>query len=389
VLVNSIKMLNFSNEIKYKLICVIFLNFIGMKCEDFKVTKISTTASSIIESSKSIKVPCETHANCSSRILTLDTYCCPTSNHCCNWFKFAVTYKPELDIPLKAPSILTILAILLLIICFLFVCYCFSILFCFCFKCGIFKKPKVIVISHLNNSESGLFNGCNSPKHSTSTTSSASSNSSYSSHRRQQRHNSSHKNYKKKTYSKHRNHRSGRSPTARAYSNKRPQYDSEIYVDFDANQNESPFLIPPELNEHVQQRVNRSLNAQQENLNHSSRRNNSSSYRNNSNNNEVSPSAPMATDDLLSEIIEVDNTPNIVSNRQSNSILEPVLASSLSASTTSSLGLDGVTTSNNETEITNITNSTTNVTHTPNVIQSYQYHDEKPPAYEDIIKRNY
>lgn len=388
-------MLNLNKAIKYAFICLILINFIvhSGSCNDLKFAKktsTKTTSSIHIETLKSIKVPCTTHINCSSRILTLDTYCCPTSNHCCNWFKFAVTYKPELEIPLKAPSILTILAILLLIICFLFVCYCFSILFCFCFKCGIFKKPKVIVISQLNNSESGLFNGCNSPKNSTSTTSSASSNSSYSSNRRHHRHNSSHKNYKKKSHSKNRSHhRSGRSPTARAYSNKRPQYDAEIYVDFDANQNnESPFLIPPELNEQVNQRVNRSLNAQENNLNHSSRRTNST--RNNSN--EISPSAPIATYDLLSEIIEIDNdTQNsrMTSNRPSNSILEPVLASSLSASTTSSLGLDQVTTSNNETEITNITNSTTNIIHTPNVQSYQQYNDEKPPAYEDIIKRNY
>ncbi len=125
-------------------------------------------------------IPCTTHTNCSSRILTLDTYCCSTTNNCCNWFEFTATYKStESLIPLKAPSILTVLAVLLLIIFFLFICYCFSILFCFCFKCGIFKRPKVVILTHVQSTDSGLFATPenNSPKYSTS--SSASTSSSY------------------------------------------------------------------------------------------------------------------------------------------------------------------------------------------------------------------
>jgi hypothetical protein len=160
--------------------------------------------------------PCMTHSNCSSRILTLDTYCCSTTSNCCNWFEFATTYRPsDPSGPLKAPSILTVLVILLLIICFLFVCYCFSILFCFCFKCGIFRRPKVVVLTHIHNSDSGLFaaSANNSPKHSTSSSASTSTSSSYTQvhnrhhhlndNRRSHRNVSPHsKNYKKKPQNK-------------------------------------------------------------------------------------------------------------------------------------------------------------------------------------------
>lgn len=361
---------------------IIFITLIEFsKCEKVESdSRTQTTVNSLWKFEKGPKITCESHTNCSSRILTLDTYCCPSSKHCCNWFEFAAKYKSESTVPLKAPSILTILAICLLIICFLFVCYCFSILFCFCFKCGIFKRPKVVILSQLHGSESGLFtNENNSPKHSTSTTSSASSNSSYVPSRRHhhRQSSSSHKSHKKRA---HNRHRSARSPTARTYSNKRPQYDAEIYVDFDSNPtNESPFLIPPELNDHVQQRVNRSLNAQND-INSSNRNANQS----------ATPSAPLEAEDSHIEINE-RHASNRRSNLNNNNILEPVISSSLSVSTNSSLGFgaslrDQIT---NEEETAGRATSSA-IPNSPAVpVQNYQYHDEKPPSYEDIIKRNY
>lgn len=267
--------------------------------------------------------------------------------------------------PLKAPSILTILAILLLIICFLFVCYCFSILFCFCFKCGIFKRPRMVILSHMHSSESGLFeSGNNSPKHSASS-SSASSTSSYTpNNRRNHRHAPlNNKNMKKKSHNKHHG-RSGRSPTARAFSNKRSQYNTDIYLDCDSNQtNDSPFLIPPELNDQVQQRINRSLNTSNENASRTSSYSNSHQT--------VTPSAPFATDDQLNEIVE---------HRTSNTILEPVIESSLSTSNLS-VASNLIEENGNALVIDAATHSATTI--------QFQYTDEQPPSYDDIIKRNF
>lgn len=112
----------------------------------------STTTS--IDLAADLAVRCDTHENCTSRIFSLDTYCCHSSQVCCNWFQYTITYNsystksstPQ-SLPFKAPTILTILLILILIVCLLFVSYCFSILFCFCFKCGLFKRPRVILIN--------------------------------------------------------------------------------------------------------------------------------------------------------------------------------------------------------------------------------------------------
>lgn len=348
-------------------------NIVLLKCDEPTLTSTQTNDLKMNSSFKSTKVACETHTNCSSRILTLDTYCCPTKNYCCNWFEFATTYRFESKLPLKSPSILTILAILLLIICVLFVGYCFSILFCFCFKCGIFKRPKVVILSQSHNTESSLFgHSNNSPKHSTST---SSSNSSYTSNRRAHRHVPAHKNYKKKSQNKQ--HRHLRSPTARVYSNKRPQYnDADIYLDFDSNlTNDSPFLIPPELNEQVQERVNRSLNNQ--NPDSSKNRRNTSIVRNNTmTSTSTQPSAPLATDDS-----------NFEENHRPANILEPVIGSSLSASTSSSIGLGASSADNYVANNADQVTHSSSATHTTTV-RNY-YNDEQPPSYDDIIRRNY
>lgn len=368
--------LHLNPTFQFYLICIICFSCISSSvCEDKKLLK---NIDSLFEFYKEPKVSCDAHANCSSRILTLDTYCCLSKKQCCNWFEFAATYKSNSSSleSLKAPSILTILAILLLIICFLFVSYCFSILFCFCFKCGIFKRPKVVILSQLHDSESGLFtSGNNSPKHSTSTTSSATSSSSYiNSNRRHHRHISpqkKHSHKKSSHHNKHR-HRSTRSPTARTYSNKRPQYDSEIYVDFDSQTNESPFLIPPELNERVQERLNRTVDNQ-----------NSRNQNNNNSSSAVAPSAPLAAD-------ENEQVENSALNRRNN-ILEPVRTSSLTASSSSSLEFNAsiqaaIEASNQDAVNNNNQTSTTSITNT--ITANFPYHDEKPPSYDDIIKNN-
>lgn len=329
---------------------------------------------------KAPKVPCDSHANCSARLLTLDTYCCQSTNHCCNWFQFAATYKSaETVVPLKAPSILTILAIALLIICFLFVSYCFSILFCFCFKCGIFKRPKVILMRNMAHSESGLFTGGhNSPKHSTSTTSSSSSSSSHCSpNRRHYRQISSNKHQRsghKKTNNKSRAHRSTRSPTARA---NRPHYDAEIYVDFDNNQNtESPFLIPPELNDQVQERLQRSAN-------HNTQVSSSDTNQNTVTTTTVSPSAPLADLDMQ----EV----NEAATATTRNLREPILVSSLSTSTTSSLGFgaslaEAIAASELESQQAQTSAEVTSPVDAILNVNNFHYPDEQPPSYDEIIK---
>lgn len=361
----------FSVRLCFKLLLISWVNlsiFVNVKCAKI-MAETTTQTPKLLSMLKNEEVACTTHQNCSSRILTLDTYCCPSSNTCCNWFKFTSTYKSASSLPLKAPSILTILAILLFIISFLFVIYCFSILFCFCFKCGIFKRPKVIIMSQSHDTESGLFDN-RSPKHSTSSTSSASS-SSYTPNRRGHRQiPRGNKQYKKKTTNKQRS-RSARSPTARAYSNKRHNQHSEpeIYAEFDIQaDSDSPFLIPPELNGQVQQRMNRSYNIQ-----------NSEQYRTNSSR-MVTPSAPLAND---------DNNHFDTENQRSNNILEPVIGSSLSGSTSSSLGL-GQSLMEAGVSSTVVENTNSGHTSATTVTQAtYHYHDDKPPSYEDIIKTNY
>lgn len=378
--------------LKAQLFAALLLSCIGcLQCEfQIKSTtkrySLDSVSRSLLDFEKTPKVRCDSHANCSARILTLDTYCCQSTNHCCNWFQFAATYRSaETEVRLKAPSILTILAMALLIVCFLFVSYCFSILFCFCFKCGIFKRPKVIIMRHITNSESGLFaSGNNSPKHSTSSTSSSSSSSSHCSpNRRNYRQISSNKHQRghKKNNSKSRGHRSTRSPTARA---NRPQYDAEIYVDFDSNQNtDSPFLIPPELNDQVQERLQRS--AATANHSRSSQPSSSDTNQNTQVTTQttvVSPSAPLADPDLVEEVVH-ETTSTAIRN-----LREPILVSSLSTSTTSSLGFgaslaEAIAASELENQqpepVAAPVDAILNV-------NNFHYPDEQPPSYDEIIK---
>lgn len=57
-------------------------------------TNITTTTSqSLNEIINLSKVTCDNHENCSSRILSLDAYCCQSTNYCCNWFEYSTSYK--------------------------------------------------------------------------------------------------------------------------------------------------------------------------------------------------------------------------------------------------------------------------------------------------------
>ena len=173
-----------------------------------------------------------------------------------------------------------------------------------------------------------------------------------------------------------RGHRSVRSPTARA---NRPQYDAEIYVDFDSNQaTDSPFLIPPELNDQVQERLQRSA------LNNTSDYNPTSDTHQNT----IAPSAPLADH----EIHEINETR--ASTRANRNILEPVLASSLSTSSTSSLGFGAsLTEAIAASELvshqaqTSATLVASVITDSMPNLNSCHFPDEQPPSYDEIIKQ--
>lgn len=85
----------------------------------------------------------------------------------------------------------------------------------------------------------------------------------------------------------------------------------------------------------------------------------------------MTPSAPFATDDQLNEIVE---------HRTSNTILEPVIESSLSTSNLS-VASNLIEENGNALVIDAATHSATTI--------QFQYTDEQPPSYDDIIKRNF
>lgn len=344
-------------------------------------------------------VACDTHENCSSRVFSLDAYCCQSANFCCNWFEYSTNYQPSKStLPFKSPSILTILMILLLIVCLLFVSYCFSILFCFCFKCGLFRRPKVVLISSgslpSSNTESGLTTAdlITSPKHSTSS-SSGSSSSSYSSNRNRLRPKTkSHSLQHQQQRSKRAVNKSGsrQSPTARAYSlnsshNRRPRdrTETELYIEYE---NDSPFLIPTQLAPATKTTSSRSRASDSSNR----------QLQNNYNTPVLArppqqqPSAPLATDDFIIN----DMTSNV--NRNLNSELNNVnrTVASLTSSITSSLGfgaslmevIEQTNAEDNQArlQIASASNGHTRRDMQTNSAPSY-YLDEKPPSYDVAV----
>ena len=312
-------------------------------------TSVLTTLAS--ETEREIqKYKCESHFNCSEKVLTLDSYCCPTNGYCCNWFEFISEFQGnsinEMPIPYKSPTLLTILTLLIILICILFISYCFSIFFCYCFNCGLFKKPNLIVITEMSSSNQGsdslsadlLSPKCTSAESSSSA--SSSSNSPFNTNSRNRRRSKNKKNRESlpsnitTAYS-----HSRRSPTARASSNgasSRLYAKPECYVDYD---NESPFLIPSK-------KTKRSNNI-----------NRSSSY----SHRRTTPSAPARSNSIA-------HRPSTLDEERLSS-LEPVSSRSSSIDIGESL-IDVI-------ETVNTDNKTKP--------SAPYYLDEKPPSYDDII----
>jgi hypothetical protein len=272
---------------------------------------------------------CENHFNCSRRFLSLDTYCCERNGECCNWFQFMYNFNNKTGsslVPYKSPTILTVFTMLILFVCLLFVSYCISILFCYCFKCGLFKRPRVVVISAvpIDNVSSA----------SSDTTSMISSPKPHQSNSYRQR-------------SKVGAKRNLRSPTARAV----------ITNDCD---NDSPFLIPSS-NRSSTSSSNRRKNT---NRHHSTRSESNNSYRTRSNN-------------IQRRISLQQEHSSQLPNRQLNTF-ETVNGSIRSSRSSLSLDLHEIRTANE-------LNTRQEVE--PSAPSYYQ--DEKPPAYDEIVGRNY
>lgn len=247
---------------------IIFFIIKGAYGANLPTTTMTTTTTDvkIIETERELfssRFKCESHFNCSTKVFTLDSYCCPSNGYCCNWFEFVSEFqgnaKSQTPLSYKAPTLLTIITLLIILICILFISYCFSIFFCYCFKCGLFKKPNLIVITEMSSSNQGsdsISADLLSPKY-TSGESSSSSASVVSSN--ESPYNSSHRHRSRKSKGKKSarlnqsypsnistaySHSRRRSPTARASSNgasSRLYAKPECYVDYDT---ESPFLIP-------------------------------------------------------------------------------------------------------------------------------------------------
>ena len=228
---------------------------------------------------------CISHENCTSNIFTLYSYCCESTEICCNWLQFAISHsKNSSRLPFKAPSIFTMFTSLLTLVSFLLASYCVCMLFCYMSKCGLFRVPKILVITELSASNNGYDESASgessgSPKHSSSSSSSSSSsNSSSPAHYRRQTAKSRTKSssgvgggrvYRPKrntirlpteratssssgaTSSNHRRqqHRSSANFSSNA-RNSNLYAEPECYIDFD---NDSPFLLPPSLTQKTNQ----------------------------------------------------------------------------------------------------------------------------------------
>jgi hypothetical protein len=126
---------------------------------------------------------CQNHLNCSLKIFSLESYCCESIESCCTWLEYIATYnKSNATLIYKGPTLLTILTLLILFILLMFVLYCFVITFCYCFKCGLFRKPKIIIISETatNGSDSTSADIITPKSSSTSSSLSSASEISYS-----------------------------------------------------------------------------------------------------------------------------------------------------------------------------------------------------------------
>ena len=258
--------------------------------------------------------------------------------------------------------------------CLLFLIYCFGILFCFCFKCGLFKKPKIVVLSALHRSGTDL--GLDSteiitPKHSASSTSSGSSNSSsrfYPNRRRTS----------KKPRKKSHSNRYPRSPTARAFSNNaqsQQQFiENGIYFEYD---NDSPFLVP------VQQNSRRKTKNRQT----------TSSYCNGYTSEPTEINRPTIYSDEFNTLLRLPNELNNTPIHEQQIRLDTESGDTVSLETRSSLEFGASLMQVIENAENDIRQEQSLIQHeiqtaSPAPLPTY-YHDEKPPSYDDIIRRNY
>lgn len=412
-----------------------------MNCDfwSFKIitetTTIETTTSEPVYLSNNA-LACSVHENCTIKLFSLDAYCCQSIGSCCNWFLYTSYFQFKSNLPYKSPTILTYLVILVVIVSLLFVSYCFAIVFCYFFKCGLFRHPKIVVVSALPASNS-LTDSTSaemiSPKHSTgSSSSSATSTSSDSSisvphNRRRQRakasasqayksrstsssghnHHQHHSKYGhhssssssgarngKSRYpnSKSQNYRNLRSPTARATSHggavssssRRTNHshlnDSEIYIDYD---NDSPFLIPPALSRNLAKKSSSSSRTRVAEVRETS---SGSAVARVSSNRSASSNLTVNAVDQPSTSRSVGTAVAIVDHQEH---LAPIISPTPSATSTINLEASLIETVDvNDLEINQVT---TAGVRTSLVVPSapHYYQDEKPPSYDDIIGRNY
>ena len=84
------------DAINLSLPLILFVDHVRADLWSFRIITESTT---IMTSTKeSIYAPgtpvtCSVHENCTSRILTLDAYCCQSIGTCCNWFLYTSYFQ--------------------------------------------------------------------------------------------------------------------------------------------------------------------------------------------------------------------------------------------------------------------------------------------------------
>lgn len=58
-----------------------------------KISTSSEMSETDTEQFKMRSYECNIHENCTSRLFSLDTYCCKPANYCCNWIEFMMKFK--------------------------------------------------------------------------------------------------------------------------------------------------------------------------------------------------------------------------------------------------------------------------------------------------------
>jgi hypothetical protein len=336
-------------------------------------------------------------------------------------FNSTLEYKP--------PTSLTIFTLLIITIAFMFILYCFCVLFCYCFKCGLFRKPKLVIINSMpaSNSSDSTSAQIISPKHSSlsSSTSNSSSLSSATSpiannrtrNQRNRSNSNSRNNYKssvarvisnqhQNSYNK-RSKRTSQSPTARASSNRNSNSqqlyaDPQCYVDYD---NDTPFLIQSKSSSTrvPSSKQSRSSNPRRSNSSTSASNHNrqSKSYRDNysstvqatplfsssnSNRSSIQRTTSLSNHPIGTAVALIDD--DLLNLNHSNHNQLETIAQSRSNSR-SSLSIDLGTSLMEIVESEQINGTNHQQLISINEVASAPYYlDEKPPSYDDIIKND-